>query len=452
MTNLQKEMSSLNKRSKDNYSDLMSLKDATSTRDEDIRKTLHDLVSGLETKFTSLDSRLLSAPDGNRSGPNLGLYLDDKAHNTTPGRKSFGLPRIGSPSGLSMALDRELTASPSLACVDGAASIALLEKVLREMATRDGQDTIISTLEAVKSQVIVRAQSTGTTQATIDPIMMSKLEDILMFMRDMKEGSGSRALVRSGAGEESRVSIQGSDILNEEVVKLLKNVKQSLSQGGGLTNEVKVLVRDLRGEVLGMGREIARKLEQAQSITNSTTSNTETLGRDDVASIVHQGLAELKEHMQQTVLENIPKVPEQTRPSVDAEKVLLAVQSAIAAIARPREEPTRDHTADREDLLAAVREAWEDCKPEIALEHFGLERDEILETLKEGLKSYQAEQSSPKVTGASYEEVLEAVHKGMANFKLPEISGNAWKISSGQVYLLFNHQKAVSLKTRFQMQ
>ncbi|KIX03258.1 uncharacterized protein Z518_06810 [Rhinocladiella mackenziei CBS 650.93] len=453
VTNVQKEMMNLNKRSKDNYGDLMSLKEATTSRDEDIRQSLRDLVAGLENKFTNLDARLLSAPDAGRSPPNLGLYLDDKAHNGSPRSKSFGLPRIGSPSSFSVALDRDLTASPSIACVDGAASIALLEKVLREMATREGQEKIMNTLEAVKSQALVRSPSVVPSQPAIDPAMMSKLEDILMFMKDMREESGSRALVRStgnenskgpsnldlyldgesraGAlaksksGNEGRSSMSGSDLAHEEVTKMLKSVKQSLVQGGGLTNEVKVLVRELRGEVLGMGREIAKKLEQTTASSKATDSNSRAALQAEVGAIVQQGLAELKEHMHHIVKENRRRSMEHTRSPTDTQEIVRAVRGVLAELPRPREKPIRDAAAEREELLAAVREAWEDCKPEISLEHFGLERDEILETLKEGLKSFQPQQPTARDAGATYEDVLEAVRKGLADFKPPELSASA---------------------------
>lgn len=449
VTSVQKEMASLNKRSKDNYGDLMSLKQATSSRDEDIRKSLRDLMAGIENKFTNLDSRLLSAPEASRSTPNLGLYLDDKAHAGSPRPKSFGLPRIGSPSSFSVGLDRDLTASPSIACVDGAASIALLEKVLREMGTREGQDKIMNTLEAVKSQALVRTQSAPPVQAAFDPSMMSKLEDILMFMKDMKEESGSKALIRSGgkgngkgpsnvdlyldgdskggrlakssSAGDRRDSIPGSDFVNEEVVKMLRSVKQSLAQGGGLTNEVKVLVRELRGEVLGMGREIAKKLEQSSALSKATQNDTQGAGRDEIAAIVGQSLAELKEHMHHIVRESRGRSTEQSRSVVDTQEVVRAIHGAIAEIPRPRETSVREPTVEREELLSAVREAWEDCKPEIALEHFGLERDEILETLKEGLKAFQPQQPTARDEAATYEDVLEAVQKGLADFKPPEI-------------------------------
>lgn len=451
VTSLQREMASLNKRSKDHASEPMDLKDGTADRDDDIRKSLRDLVSELENKLSHLDARLLSAPDAARQMPNLGLYLDEKAHNSSPRPKSFTLPRIPSPSSFSGALDRDLSASPSIACVDGAASIALLEKVLREMATRDGQEKIMATLEAVKCQ----AQAVGPSPSAIDPAMMAKLEDILVFMKDMKEESGTKALIKAGSsstgkapshidryleaesgsgslakakpGRESLSSTSagvGSDFVNDEIMKMLKTVKQSLSQGGGLTNEVKALVRELRGEVLGMGREIARKLEQAESATKAAAHpDDHGLAREEVEQIVDQGLVELKEHMHHLIQEN--RRQSANRSGMDPQEVIHAVRSALVEMPRPREEPRRDPVAEREELLAAVKEAWEDCKPEIALEHFGLERDEILETLKEGLRSYQPQRPTVRDAGATYEEVVEAVQKGLANFRPPPIQAEA---------------------------
>ncbi|EXJ82778.1 hypothetical protein A1O3_06593 [Capronia epimyces CBS 606.96] len=439
IASVQKEMASLNKRSKDNYGDLMSLKEATTARDEDIRNSLRELVTGLENKFSKLDARLLPSPEVNRSTPNLGLYLDDKAHNGSPRPKSFGLPRLGSPTSFSMALDRDLTASPSIACVDGAASIALLEKVLREMATRDGQDKIMNTLEAVKTQTLVHSKSSPSAPVSIDPAMMSKLEDILLFMKEMKEESGSKALVRSGGNETGKgpsnleiyldgdartgtLAKSSSESVNEEVMKMLKSVKQSMAQGGGLTNEVKVLVRELRGEVLGMGRELGRKLEQSSIPDKGNSSETHAAMQVEVAAIVQQGLAELKDHMHRIVQDNRRRSLDKSHPPVDTQEIIQAVQGVLSQMPRPREEGAKDPVAEREELLAAIREAWEDCKPEIALEHFGLERDEILETLKEGLKAYQPQQQTARDTGATYEDVLEAVRKGLAEFTLPDLA------------------------------
>ena len=267
-----------------------------------------------------------------------------------------------------------------------------------------------------------------------------------MFMKDMKEESGSRALVRSSekdggrgpssldiylegesksgalskskSGNDSRGSASGSDMGIDEIVGMLKSVKQSLAQGGGLTNEVKLLVRELRGEVLGMGREIAKKLEQTTTKGKGTDADGQAAMKAEIALIVQEGLAELKEHMHHIVQENRGRSTELSRDPVDTQEIVRAVSGVLAQIPQPA---VRDPGSEREEMLAAVREAWEDCKPEIALEHFGLERDEILETLKEGLKSYQPQQTTARDAGATYEDVLEAVRKGLADFELPPI-------------------------------
>lgn len=445
-TNLQREMSTLTKRSKDNANDLTGLKDATHARDENIRKTLRELVAGLDLKFSNLEPKLLGAPETARPTSNLGLYLDDKAHDSTP-RKQYILPRIPSPNNFASAIDRDITASPSLISMDGAASIALLEKVLREMATREGQDRITKTLESVKLQ----AQPSGQvvqTQSTIDPQMMEKIEDILNFMRELKEESGSRALVRANTqqnssgpsqidlylegerssqlakkdGADRSVTASGSAnvlAMNEELATMLRSVKQSLSQSGGLTNEVKSLVRELRGEVLGMGREMAQKLEKVEQSTEAQRGQKTGPDSEEIAHIVEDSLLELKEHVHHILEENQRHSAELQEKSVDTEQVVTVVQNAIMSM--PALAQARDAQAEREEMLAAVKEAWEDCKPEIALEHFGLERDEIIDTLKEGLKSYQPQQPTAGDARASYEDVLEAVRKGFEDFKPPLI-------------------------------
>lgn len=433
-TNLQREMANLSKRSKDNATDLNNLKDATNKRDEDIRVSLRDLVTNLDLRHAGVEQRLLAGPDTSRSTPNLGYYLEDKQ--STP-KKSF-IPRVASPSSFSANFDRDITASPSLAYADGAASIALLEKVLREMATRDGQDRIMETLESVRSQALTTTESkTPNQQPSCDPKMMAKLEDILGFMKQIQDESHNKALVRQTAsphrGPQLEVAFEGdrrgsgvsthSDLANDEVTKMLKSVKQSLSQGGGLTNEVKALVRELRGEVLGMGREIAKKLEHANSTARSVEPTNPGARREEVEAIVDDALAEMKQHMHNIVSESQQKSSRSEKPAVDTAAVVFAVTTAIAAMPQPEINDTRNWQGERDDLINAVKEAWEECKPEVSLEHHGLERHEILETLQEGLKSYQSEALQPSVNeaGVKYDEVLEAVRKGMADFTPPKV-------------------------------
>ena len=436
-TNLQHEMVQLTRRSKDNATDLLSLKEATNSRDEDIRKSLKELVVNVSTK-------MLDHADASRSTPNLGSYLlDDKAHTTPTGRKTIALPRIPSPASFAASIerDREFAGTPSVVNSDGAASIALLEKVLREMGTKEGQDKIIKALDQVASK------APKAEQISWDPSLYRKLDDILKFL---KSESNSQALVRATGGGGGGVSFQAekdfesprsgpltrvgkevtptdrrtsgassSTVVNEEMMTMLKRIKGSVAEGGGLTNEVKALVRELRGEVLGMGREIARKLEQAESSEISTTRHdAHGPGREEIAHIVETGLSQLKEHMGRFVQDQ-RRVSNPVRSAFDAQEIYHAVKNAVKE-SMTQDGGSKSSALEKEEILTAVREAWEDCKPEIELQGFGLEREDILDCLKEGLKSYHLE-SSVREVGASYDEVLEAVQKGLRDFRPPTI-------------------------------
>lgn len=439
-TQLKCELEALSRRSKDNATDLVQLKEATNARDEDIRKSLKDLVKNLSSKFHDV-----SQNDSSQSAPNLrSLLLDSKAHTTPANRKNFSLPRIPSPTSFSHAMDRDLTASPSIVSSDGAASIALLEKVLREMSTKEGQEKILSTLTDVKSQ---------NSKGQPDPALLRKLDEILKFLKD---GTSSQALVRTAGinlsrAESRRHSIdvghpkagplaktgldivsqtdpqkpnpsQPADFVNDEMMKILKRVKNSVAEGGGLTNEVKALVRELRGEVLGMGREIARKMEQAE---HAHKANSEGVargpGREEIAQIVEGGLGQLKDHMERLIRENRRSSSGTTKSAVDPEEMYMAVKTALSEYPTHREEADQHSGLQKEEILVAVKEAWEECKPEIELQNFGLERDEILECLKEGLRAYRPQLPDVREVGASYDEVLEAVNKGLQTFRPPVI-------------------------------
>ena len=111
---------------------------------------------------------------------------------------------------------------------------------------------------------------------------------------------------------------QTTEFVNEEMMKILKRIKQSVGEGGGLTNEVKALVRELRGEVLGMGREIAKKLEQHQTASAIEDTKEPGLTSDEVAIIVEQGMTELRQHMSEAIRENRRQSTASVKPAVDA--------------------------------------------------------------------------------------------------------------------------------------
>lgn len=460
-TNLQREMAQLSRRSKDNATDLISLKEATNSRDEDIRKSLRDLA-------TNLSSRLLgpvvdrSSRATSRYGESPGLFLDSKAHVSPPNMsKSYSMPRIASPNTFAAAIERE--ASPAPYGTDGAASIALLEKIFREMGTKEGQERVMSSLSELQDL----PNTINTKEA--DTGVVKKLEEILSFLKD---GSTGQALVPHRdrgkvIGEDppkleldfdpvpkplSRASREinpvtgreyvgngGKSVINEDILNLLKKMKDSITEGGGMTAETKALVRELRGEVLGMGREIGRKLEQAETSQTESSSRHDAHGpgREEIARIVEEGLADLKEHMDSVMRERRRQSSSSTisRATADSQEVYAAVKNALAEIPLQQQVALQQPGSgiEREEILEAVREAWETYKPEIELQNFGLEREEILECLKEGLQQYQPQNDSKNVEGASYDEVLEAVHQGLQSFKPPSPIENEANITKDEL-------------------
>ena len=445
-TSLQREMAQLSRRSKDNATDLISLKEATNSRDEDIRKSLRDLVTNLSAKMLEQKSdHEAEKSGGGRKGQ--GAYLlDMKPHVSPTGMsKSFSLPRIPSPNSFAAQIERDLTASPYNS--DGAASIALLEKILREMATKEGQERIRSSISEMDNDKQLNS---------LESKIVKKLEEVL---KCVKESHDSRALVPmknsfesksngapkidldfdpqlgamtrspgarrdtglTGAGQPQSVT----NLVNEDLMKLLKKVKDSVTEGGGMTAEIKALVRELRGEVLGMGREIGRKLEQAESTKNPNTARDDAQGpgREEIATIVGEGLSQLREQMDEMMREHRRRSSSSivSQNTVDSQEVILALKHAITDLPRQQQLAMQrvGSGIEREEILDAVREAWETYKPEIEVQTNGLERDEILQCLTEGLREQQARAESKDLGGATYEEVLDAVKEGLQHFKPP---------------------------------
>jgi hypothetical protein len=443
-TNLQKEMAQLNRRSRDNATDLVSLKEATKARDEDIRRSLRELVSNLSEPAAHLPSSVQGG---------CGLYLDNKAYNNSPGSRSvkpFTLPRIPSPASFAASLDRETMITPSTYNSDGVASIAILEKILRDMGTKEGQDLLVLRLTEVSDRLAQDSMSTA-----------KKLDDLIQFVKNNSapqdivthDGGGGNntrprnfsfeqtsrpeleydhrtsgpalARVEAVLGQETNkdnIAASGptraAEIINEDVLKIIRTVKDSVAQGGGLTAEVKALVRELRGEVLGMGREIGRKLDEA----NSKNDTAKDVGdeEDHVARIVQDGLEELKEHMDRIMQENRRQSSSSSvsRNPVDYREIYNAVRSAV-------NENPQEPGLEKEDIIEAVKEAWENYKPDIELQHFGLEREELLACLKEGIQEYAPQNDPRAIGGATRDEVFTAVVEGLKHFAPPRVETEA---------------------------
>ncbi|RYP50611.1 hypothetical protein DL768_003893 [Monosporascus sp. mg162] len=433
-TALQKEMAQLSRRSRDNATDLMSLKEATHARDEDIRKSLRDLVANIDT--------VRAHRDANRDTYTGGLYIENKGHSTSPVSKSkpFSLPRIPSPNSFSASIDRESTIStPSLASSESPAVIALLEKIIREMGTRDGQDAVISQLSEVAEKLVGMASS-------------AKIEELISYL---KETNHSQAMVpasggRGGGGgggatrpkhvcfedDDGKGGIRGLDwserngqmtlankeghpparateLINEDVMKVIRSVKDSVAQGGGMTAEVKALVRELRGEVLGMGRDIARRLDEVDADAHDKDGSA---GKQEVARIVEEGLDQMKHHMNELLREHRRASAASMKSAIDYQEIYNAIRTALSD---SKADESGEPELTRDDVILAVKDAWENYKPDIQVEQIGLERDEVLSCLKEGLREYAPSQEPSQ--GVTREEVYQAIMEGLQHFQPPQV-------------------------------
>ncbi|RJE24576.1 hypothetical protein PHISCL_03107 [Aspergillus sclerotialis] len=436
-SNLQREMAQLSRRSKDNATDLVSLKAATNSRDEDIRKSLRDLSSSLSSRFLDHDGATRwDASSFLSSGDSINHRDPDSSPSS---KKSFSMPRATSPSPFAAAMERELCGSPA-PISDGSASIALLEKVLREMATKDGQEKLLELVEEAKSR-----SAAGTSNQNGDSAIKKMLEEILDLV---KEDFGSKALVPSKTGPNDRgvspnesanatntrsrsldlenaniipgMSATRSNPVTEEILSILKRVKSSVMEGGGMTNEVKALVRELRGEVLGMGRNIAQRFEEVEAALSVPDDKPIPPGKEDISAIVHGALRDLREQMASIVAENRhhSSALSEFRATMSSAEIYSLVKKAFDEFDPPQPQlpEPREPGLQRDEILETVREAWETYKPEIELQNFGLEREEILECLAEGLKEYRPQHEQ----AVTYDQVLAAVQAGMQNFEQPQ--------------------------------
>ncbi|EON65528.1 hypothetical protein W97_04766 [Coniosporium apollinis CBS 100218] len=434
-TSLQREMAQLSRRSKDNAGDLISLKEATNSRDEDIRKSLKELLSSVQN---SLATHGLPPPGLTRS-----VSFDPI---TTPPNKSFTLPRIPTPS--SLMFDDLRIGSPSPYSVEGAASVAMLEKIIREMVTKEGQERLLSTLntlfdkaskessdtakkvgelmEFVKnkpnSQALITTGPTGSGPPQLG-LEYSNPEAGILTRTTLDMGP-SLAMPSTGdsGGGKAYSSPKAADFVSADMLKLLKKIKDSVAESGGQTAEVKALVRDLRGEVLGMGREIARKIDEQHRSREPHLALEEGPKKVNLENIVRDGLAELKDHMDRVMKERRRQSSSSviSRTTVDSQQVYDVVKHALAERGLDQVTALSPQAAalSKEEILGAVKEAYEAYTPDVEVQQLGLERDEILQCLKEGLEGYRSIDAS-REPGISRDEIMDTIHEAIQHVTLP---------------------------------
>ncbi|KAK0353379.1 hypothetical protein LTR94_016943 [Friedmanniomyces endolithicus] len=434
-TNLQKEMSGLSRRSKDNATDLISLKEATNQRDEDIRKSLRELANVMGST-----QHLLGPPQApgplNRTASSYSFW-DNKAFNSPPSAsKSWSVPRAASAHSF---LEDGRVGSPSPYSVEGAASVAMLEKIIREMVTKEGQERLLSTL----SELLEKSHKDNSEAA-------KRVKELSEFIKDKsasqalvsmpKDGPPKLELNFDSPARLAKITREGATedktAVDEEIMNMLKRIKESVAHSGGSTNEVKGLVRDLRGEVLGMGRELGRKLDQvSETQLKNTLERSIGAGQgqehaEEVQRIVEEGMAELKDHLAGLMKRRAEQDDDTfrqlstVRSGPSGEEMFAVVKHALAehgthlAKREPHEaEPSQG--LDKDGVLDAVKEGLKDFEPNIELQQFGLERDEILAVLKEGLAEYQNERPEPASAQIDKGEIFEVMQEALKDFTPP---------------------------------
>lgn len=418
---LQKEMSALTRRSRDNATDLLSLKEATKTRDDDVRKSLREIVGNI----TDSSSRIASF-----SGP----LLDNKPFGSSPTTtRQFQLPRIPSLKSFAESIDRGSISTPSLSAVDTSASLLLLEKIWNGLGTQEGHKSLVGLLTEL-SQTLSGMATSAKVEELADYVRSQSenavvlgnsnrgrsVSDESMDLHKPVSGPMTHRVERLLHGHDSRrlsaPSSRGADLVNEDLMKIIRSVKDSVAQGGGLTAEVKALVRELRGEVLGMGRELGKRLEK---VGVKGIEETEAPSKDEVSRVIDEGLEQMKEQLNHVLREH----RRQSAQSHSSQKTVVdyrEIYNAMRAALRDNEGNRADMSdLSREDVIKAVREAWENYKPEFEVQQIGLERDEVLACLREGLQEYAPLGGRPDA--ATREEVFKAVVEGLKHFSPPRV-------------------------------
>ncbi|KAK6346953.1 hypothetical protein TWF696_007049 [Orbilia brochopaga] len=268
-TSLQKEMVNLSRRSKDNAMDLMSLKEATNNRDEDIRKSLKDLASGLggsagaggrlaitsgpdALEFDGVLTRYGSAHDMHRSFVSDAEEVLRQSHAK---RKSIG-------KDIQSTMDNHSA-----------------DRLLRDMATKESQRRITDLLEQIQheilsqgktvsskfSEVLRNIQSAGLSGTSPNAVVrysghdendhgviLDLLEVLKTSMEErMDDLQNSLSLINNGS---STSSSSGGSI---DVSSRLKPVEEAIYNNAKITGEIKDLISNLQGDGANLGQSTA---------------------------------------------------------------------------------------------------------------------------------------------------------------------------------------------------
>jgi chromosome segregation ATPase len=313
----------------------------------------------------------------------------------------------------------------------------MLEKIIREMVTKEGQERLLTNL----AELLEKSREENVEAA-------KKVEQLADFIKDKSE-SQAQALVHirspddrifdsprdAGKGGFASMKAPGS-IASDDAMKLLQRIKDSITNAGGMTSEVKGLVRDMRGEVLGTARDLGQKLDRLleqhldKDLDKSIAEGQNSQAADEVHQIVEDGIADLKSHLSQMLQEKAQQDDDTfrqlstIRSGPNGDEVLSAVQHALVehskSLSAQRDVQEERPGLDHQGVLDAVKEGLKDFEPNIELQQFGLERDEVLAVLKEGLDDYRNDRAESVANGGIDKgEIYEVMQEALKDFQAP---------------------------------
>ncbi|KAI5798029.1 hypothetical protein DFH27DRAFT_97852 [Peziza echinospora] len=418
--NLQKEMAALSRRSKDNATDLISLKEATIARDEDIRHSLRELVQGmgmLDMGSSPPPPLLLRAPspsigssggsstfDGDYGGGTGGGGGGSRAGSTTGSTGGKPMPfgerlQFGHSAGalinkLNQAAGGGATPRPATSDFGKMGmEMQILERILRDMSTKDGENRINDSIFDLRKNV-------GTRQGEKELIGLVEAvrDEVMAISEDLTKRIGNSAAATESSG----------DIINhgEDILKVLERVTKEVLTGKGLTDETKLKIIHLTEEVEG-GRIVS------EDIRNELRGlKGELLGGKALSEESHDLVLELKKDVQQSkgISSETKVTVEELKAGVqESRDVMEELKSYISGLKDRLEankivaEETKDGVADIKGDIRGSRVIIEEVKSLVAAfkDNFGRENGDTLNHVLQELEKMNAGQTQLQLRGAA---------------------------------------------------
>ncbi|KAH0605887.1 uncharacterized protein H6S33_004344 [Morchella sextelata] len=312
---LQREMANLSRRSKDNATDLISLKEATKSRDEDIRTSLRDLVHSLR----NMENERLSESH-NSSVPMI-----------TAGSSSSRASSFAS----DLASSKISTASSKASSIDKPnIEMQALDKILKDMPTKEEQERLRVLLHDV--------QDTLKSQAN----KVESEKKVLSLLEEFKDREYAR-------GKELAIPGKLPEQAEEKIMAMLHDLRDDLHQ-----REPKEVDR----RVLFMLEEIKQKdVEDEERIFSVLEDLKEREGDERIETVLSL-LQELKEQGDDAkVLSFLEEIKVRIDSmTTDLEKCVSAIQSQPKSESSPESEfRSTDSIASSDHVLEVLNSVKE---------------------------------------------------------------------------------------------